>query len=104
MNDLYLNQNQFSDTINIYNLTFKPLTKFPNKDELMDILLKNKFKGKYFPFPIFFGLTKNKYLEIKEKKKLNLFYKKKLIMKIKISTFFYLDKKSLVKFYLVKIT
>ena len=93
MNDLYLNQNQFSDTINIYNLTFKPLTKFPNKDELMDILLKNKFKGKYFPFPIFFGLTKNKYLEIKEKKKLNLFYKKKLIMKIKISTFFYLDKK-----------
>ena len=31
MNILHLNQNQFSDTINIYNNVYKPLIKFPNE-------------------------------------------------------------------------
>ncbi len=92
MNILHLNQNQFSDTINIYNNVYKPLIKFPNEKELMDILLKKKFKGKYFPFPIFFGITKNNYSKLRSKKKISFYYKKKYFMHVEDVSFYKIDK------------
>ena len=77
-----LNYKQYSDYINLTNNVFYPLKNFVNKDEFNSILYKQKLKKKYFPIPIFFGLSKKHYEIIKAKKVLTLCYQSKNIVKV----------------------
>ena len=70
-----LNYKQYSDFINITNNVFYPLKNFVNEQEFKSILRKQKIRNKFFPFPIFFGLKKKQFNEIKNEKKLTLIYK-----------------------------
>ena len=92
MNKLDLNQKQFSDLLNLSNNVFYPLIKFNNKKEILSILKKKRFDNKFFPIPIYFGLTKNIFNKIKYKKKLKLHYKTKYLMDIINIDFFSLNK------------
>lgn len=92
MNILNLNRNQFSDLINLTNNVFYPLTNFNNKDEFIEILNKSKYKKKYFPFPIFFGVNKQKYQIHKKENELVLCYKSKKIAIIDNIEFYSIDK------------
>tara|TARA_B100001741_G_scaffold236622_1_gene197579 strand:- start:420 stop:1457 length:1038 start_codon:yes stop_codon:yes gene_type:complete len=87
-----LNQNQFSDFINLSNEVFNPLSNFVNKDEFIEILENLKFKKKYFPYPIFFGISKQKYQIYRKKKNLTLCYKSKKIAKIDNIKFYTINK------------
>ena len=74
-----LNYKQYSDFLNLTNNVFYPLKNFVNKDEFNSILLKQKFHKNFFPFPIFFGLTKTQYNKIKKKNFLSFVYNSKNI-------------------------
>ena len=97
MKSININQNQFSDLLNIYYGVFRPIKKIPSEIEFYEILVKEKYKNSYFPFPIFFGISLYKYLKIKNLRKLNLKYKNKKIMTINNLKFFKLNKEFLVK-------
>ena len=58
---LNLNQNQFSDLLNLSNDVFFPIKKFVNKSEFEKILDKLQYKKKFYPYPIFFGINKYTY-------------------------------------------
>tara|TARA_A100001234_G_C12638724_1_gene391060 strand:- start:786 stop:1823 length:1038 start_codon:yes stop_codon:yes gene_type:complete len=92
MNKFNLNQNQFSDFINLSNKVFNPLKNFVNKDEFIKILKISKYKKSYFPFPIFFGINKKKYELYKREKELIFFYQGQKIAKIKNLKFYSVDK------------
>ena len=89
-----LNQNQFSDLINLSNNVFYPLVNFVNKDEFIQILEKFNLRNKYFPYPIFFGLSKQKYQVYKEIKELTFCYKSKKIAKINNIEFYKINKET----------
>jgi len=87
-----LNQNQFSDLLNLINGVFFPLKNFVNKDQFLNILKKNSFKKFFFPFPIYFGIDKKKFKKIKNEKKIILTYNNQFLLKIKQINFFNIDK------------
>tara|TARA_A100001011_G_C14203641_1_gene796816 strand:- start:108 stop:1148 length:1041 start_codon:yes stop_codon:yes gene_type:complete len=89
-----LNQNQFSDFINITNNVFFPLTNFVNKREYSRILRHKKINNSFFPFPILFGLMKNQYETIKKKDSLLFYYNNKKIAEVKKLNFFSINKKN----------
>ena len=88
MDKLYINKEQFSDLLNLHYGVFHPLKKFVNEKAFKSILLSNKINKKFFPFPIYFGVSEEKYKKYKYKKHLNIYYKKKDIGIIKINNFF----------------
>ncbi len=88
-----LNYKQYSDFLNITNDVFFPLKNFVNKHEFNSILNKQKFKNYFFPFPIFFGLSKKKYNVIKNKKNLILTYKSQEVALVNELNFFTINKK-----------
>tara|TARA_B100001057_G_scaffold495577_1_gene594957 strand:+ start:35694 stop:36728 length:1035 start_codon:yes stop_codon:yes gene_type:complete len=88
-----LNQNQFSDIINLTNNVFFPLTNFVNKSQFENIVQKMKLGNKFFPYPVFFGINKNKFNKYKNEQKLILFYKLNPIVEINDIIFFDYDKK-----------
>ncbi len=92
MKSLNLNQNQFSDLLNLVNNVFYPLKNFVNKSECRQIILSQKFKKLFFPFPILFGISKKNFNRIKDSKKIELFYKKKNIALIEKLNFFFINK------------
>ncbi len=92
MNYYKLDQNQFSDFINLTNNVFYPLRNFVNKREFHSILNKFVFNKKFFPYPIFFGMNKKDYLKNKNKKKLFFLYKSKVIAEVNNLDFFEIDK------------
>ena len=49
-----LNYKQYSDFLNLTNGVFSPLKNFVTRDQFSKILISNKFKENFFPFPIFF--------------------------------------------------
>ena len=77
MDKLYINKEQFSDLLNLHYGVFHPLKKFVNEKAFKSILLSNKINKKFFPFPIYFGVSEEKYKKYKYKKHLNIYYKKK---------------------------
>ncbi len=87
-----LDQNQFSDFVNLTNKVFYPLTNFVNKHEFLSILDKFTFNKKFFPYPIFFGMSKKDYLKNKNKNKLFLLYKSKVIAEVENLNFFEINK------------
>ena len=97
MNKLHISQNQFSDLINLLNNVFYPLKNFVTKEEFLKIIYKKRFKKKFFPLPIYFGLTRETYFKYKKNNNLNLNYKKKYLLNISNIKFYNLDKKKYVK-------
>ena len=95
MNQININKNQFSDLLNLINDVFYPLNNFVSKKEFIQIINHMKFQNKFFPIPIFFGVNKNLYTKIKNKKQLNLYYKKKYLLNIHNINFYNLDKKKI---------
>lgn len=93
MDRINLSQNQFSDLINLLNKVFYPLKNFVDKKIFEQIIKFQKINGKFFPYPIFFGVNKKKYLKLKEKTKIKLYFKKKEITSIENINFFKIDKK-----------
>ena len=97
MNKLHISQNQFSDLINLLNNVFYPLKNFVTKEEFLKIIYKKKFKKKFFPLPIYFGLTRETYFKYKKDTNLNLYYKKKYLLNISNIKFYDLDKNKICK-------
>ena len=93
MDKINVTQNQFSDLINLINGVFFPLKNFVTKEEFFKIVNKGKFQGKFFPMPIFFGINKKIYLNLKNKNVFDLYYKKKYLLNIYNVKFYNLDKK-----------
>ena len=58
-----LNQNQFSDILNLTNNVFYPLKNFVNQTQFDSIIQRMKLGKKFFPFPIFFGIDKKKFIK-----------------------------------------
>jgi len=92
MISLSISKEQFSDVLNLYFGSFYPLNHFVNEKEFKNILTKKKFNSKFFPLPIFFGITKKNYLKVKTKNSIKIFYKKKYLAHIKINKFFKVNK------------
>jgi len=97
MNQLNINKNQFSDLLNIINNVFSPLNNFVSKKEFLEIINYQKIRNNFFPIPIFFGVNKKTFLKVKEEKEINLFYKKKYLIKIFNINFYNVDKKKVCK-------
>lgn len=93
MPKLHINQNQFSDLLNLTHKVFYPLKKFINKSQFLSIINKMEYEKKFFPFPIFFGINREKYHEIKNFNTLDLIYKDKKIATIDRIIFFSINKK-----------
>ena len=93
MDKININKNQFSDLLNLTNNVFFPLKKFVNQKEFNNILKNKKFKNSFFPFPIFFGVSKKVYSKVKNKKKLEMFYKKKNLFRAENIIYYNLNKK-----------
>ena len=93
MNKIHINKNQFSDLINLRNDVFYPLKNFVSKKEFIKIINNKKYKNKFFPLPITFGVTKEVYSKIKNKKSFDIYYKKKYLINIFNVNFYNLDKK-----------
>ena len=97
MNKIHINKNQFSDLINLRNDVFYPLKNFVSKKEFIKIINNKKYKNKFFPLPITFGVTKEVYSKIKNKKSFDIYYKKKYLINIFNVNFYNLDKKKISK-------
>jgi len=93
MDRINLSQNQFSDLLNLLNKVFYPLDNFVDKNKFEQIVKFQKINGKFFSYPIFFGISKKKYITIKEKSKIKLYFKKKEIAYIEKINFFKINKK-----------
>ena len=85
-----LNYKQYSDFLNLTNDVFHPVKNFVTKNEFTSILKKKIFKRKFFPFPIFFGLSREQFKKIKKREYLVLVYKSKKIAKIDKLDFFHI--------------
>ena len=92
MQQININNNQFSDLLNLLNGVFFPLTNFVSKKEFLEIVNFKKCNKKFFPLPIFFGVNKKQYQKIKNEEKLYLKYKNRKIMTISNINFYDLDK------------
>ncbi len=97
MQQIIINNNQFSDLLNLLNGVFHPVTNFVSKKEFLEIINFKKYNSKFFPLPIFFGVNKKQYLKIKNEAKLTIKYKKKEIMSINNINFYNLDRKKICK-------
>ncbi len=97
MKKIHINKNQFSDLINLINGVFFPLKNFVSKEEFIKIIDNKKFKKHFYPFPIFFGVSKEVYLKSKESISLDLYFKKKYLLNISNIDYYDLDKKKICK-------
>ena len=88
-----LNYKQYSDFLNLTNGVFHPLKNFVTKNEFTFILKRKILNKRFFPFPIFFGLSKEQFKKINKKNTLILFYKSKKIAKVNKLNFFNIDYK-----------
>ena len=97
MNKIYINQNQFSDLINLLNDVFFPLKNFVSKKEFLEIIKIKKFQNNFFPLPIYFGIDKKTYLKLKNKNTFDLYYGNRYLLNVYNVKFFSLDKKKICK-------
>ena len=97
MNKIYINQNQFSDLINLLNDVFFPLKNFVSKKEFLEIIKNKKFQNNFFPLPIYFGIDKKTYLKLKNKNTFDLYYGNRYLLNVYNVKFFSLDKKKYAK-------
>ena len=95
MDKIHINQNQFSDLINLLNNVFYPLNNFVSKNEFIQIIDNKKYKNQFFPLPIFFGINKEIYTKFKKNKSFDLYYKNRYLMNIYNVKFYNLNKKKI---------
>ena len=94
MYNLNLTKEQFSDFLNLFYRVFYPLKNFVNREQFLNIINKKKFKKHFFSFPVYFGVNKKIYNNIKNKEIISLYYEKKYLFKIKNINFFDINKKN----------
>ena len=94
---LSLTQNQYSDFLNLTNNVFYPLKNFVTQNEFELIINELRYKKKFFPFPIFFGVNKNNFNKVMYSNKIDFYYKKKIIAKVTNPIFFDINKKKIWK-------
>ena len=87
-----LNYKQYSDYINVTSGIFYPTKNFVNQREFNTILYDQTLNKKFFPLPIFFGLKKKQYENIKNKRNLTLKYKSQNVAKVSNLKFYEIDK------------
>jgi len=90
---LNIKDHNLTDIINLKFGVYKPLKEFGSKKEFLNIV--NNFKtenNKFFPFPIFFNISKNLKKLIENKKRLTLVYKSKKVCELNIKSFYKIDK------------
>ena len=92
MDKINITKNQFTDLVNLLNDVFLPLKNFVTKIDFLEIINNKNFQDNFFPFPVFFGITKETYLRIKKKNDFDLYYKKKYLLNIYNVKFYNLDK------------
>ena len=92
MSKINLNQNQFSDLLNLINNVFFPLKNFVDKKKCLQIIKTEKVNKKFFPYPILFGVKKSIYLKIKNNKAISLYFNKKILAKVTDVNFFRINK------------
>ena len=95
MNKIDINKDQFSDLINLVNNVFYPLKNFVSKKEFEKIIDHKRYKNHFFPMPISFGVSKEIYMNCKNIKKFDLYYKNKYLINIYNVSFYKLDKKKI---------
>ena len=88
MINLQINKNQFSDLLNLINGVFFPLKHFVNETDFKKILYSRRINKRFFPLPIFFGVTKKNYNKINNLNNVKLFYKKKYLALITIKSIY----------------
>ena len=82
MAKINITKNQFTDLVNLLNDVFLPLKNFVTKIDFLEIINNKRFQNNFFPFPVFFGITKETYLKLKKKNDFDLYYKKKYLLNI----------------------
>ena len=97
MDTIHLNKNQFSDLINLLNNVFYPLKNFVSKKEFKTIIDNKKYKNKFFPLPISFGVNKYVYSKIKGGESFDLYFENKYLINIYNVNFYSLNKKKILK-------
>ena len=89
-----IKKHNLADILNIHFHVYDPLNEFVSKNEFLSIINSYKLlNGNFFPFPIFFNITNVEYKKIRNKKKLNLFYRSKLVCTLLIKSIYTIDKK-----------
>ena len=97
MNNIHINQNQFSDLLNLKNNVFYPVNNFVSKKEFINIIDNKKYKNQFFPLPITFGITKKIYLKFKNQNSFDLYFNNKYLINIYNIIFFNINKKKILK-------
>jgi sulfate adenylyltransferase len=97
MNKINITKNQFSDLINLINNVFFPLKNFVTKNEFLEIIDNKKYKNKFFPLPIYFGISKKIFKKFKNKNNFDLYYKKKYLLNIFNAKFYNINKTKICK-------
>tara|TARA_B110000003_G_scaffold276186_1_gene321381 strand:- start:12066 stop:13121 length:1056 start_codon:yes stop_codon:yes gene_type:complete len=97
MNNIHINQNQFSDLLNLKNNVFYPVNNFVSKKEFINIIDNKKYKNQFFPLPITFGITKKIYLKFKNQNSFDLYFNNKYLINIYNVNFFNINKKKILK-------
>ena len=95
---LNLKYNNFLDLINLQFKVYYPLNGFVSKKDFLSI--SNKYQlcnKKFFPIPIFIGISSKLYNLYKNQKTLEAYYKSKKICDLKIKSFYKIDKKNVGK-------
>ena len=97
MNKIHINQNQFSDLINLKNNVFNPVNNFVSKKEFINIIENKKYKNQFFPLPIAFGIPKKIYLKFKNENCFDLYFNNKYLINIYNVNFYNINKKRILK-------
>ncbi len=94
MQKLKINYQTLTDIINIKYKIFFPIKKFLSKEDFYSVVKKKELaNGVFFPFPIFFSLNKDVYNKLKNKKDIQIIYDKTIVCKLKINSFYKVNKK-----------
>ncbi len=95
---LNLKYNNFLDLINLEFKAYYPLNGFVSKKDFLSISKKYKLiNNKFFPMPVFIGISSKLYNLYKKQKTLEAYYKSKKVCDLKIKSFYKIDKKNIGK-------
>ena len=95
---LNLKYNNFLDLINLEFKAYYPLNGFVSKKDFLSISNKCRlFNKKFFPMPVFIGISSKLYNLYKKQKTLEAYYKAKKVCDLEIKSFYKIDKKNIGK-------
>lgn len=95
---LKVNKQILSEILNLNYDVYKPLSTFVSKKEFLNICYNMETKkNNFFPFPIYFGLSKQKSIQLNKIKIIKLYYKSYKICDFTIKDIFSFDKNLKIK-------